>query len=66
MNSISLPLGYSKVTAYTNGRKLVILEQPGFELRSDDESHNCDFMGCRLDHVVARYERVESAEADAK
>lgn len=45
-----LPGGWWGIKAYTNGKKLVVCGVPD----TDDESHNCDQMGCGSvgDHVL--------------
>lgn len=46
-----VPQGYSPIEAYTNGEVIVILGEPPH----DDESHDCDFLGCgTFSHVIAR------------
>jgi hypothetical protein len=37
-----IPEGYSRVQVYTNGAVVVVCGAPD----SDDESHDCDEMGC--------------------
>lgn len=44
-----LPEGYYElkdVQVFTNDKNLVVVGQP------DDESHNCDVMGCGMSHVL--------------
>lgn len=43
-----LPEGFKEVEAYTNGKKLVVLGEPG-------EDHNCDSMGCGSVHSHVIY-----------
>lgn len=46
-----VPAGYEPIEAYTNGEVIVVLGEPAH----DDESHDCDFLGCAtFSHVVAR------------
>lgn len=45
----TIPKGLRLVEAYvTENNLLVVLGQPA----DDDESHNCDAMGCRFCHVI--------------
>jgi hypothetical protein len=49
-----VPAGWTRVEAYTDGRRLVVLGEP-----EEGEAHNCDAMGCgSFSHVVARVEVV--------
>lgn len=50
-----IPNGAKLVEAYETERQFIILGHP----ESDDESHNCDEMGCStLSHVVARLDKA--------
>jgi hypothetical protein len=52
-----IPEGWHEIQiqAFTNGRELIICDQKEICLQSDDESHNCDEMGCSsLSHVLIR------------
>jgi hypothetical protein len=53
-----IPEGAKLVEAYETDKGFVIIGTP----KSDDESHNCDEMGCStLSHVVARIEKPACA-----
>ena len=59
--SQTIPPGYFRVEAYSNGREVVVMGMP----HADDESHNCDAMGCSSVglHVVYRFPIPESAQS---
>ncbi len=43
------------VTVYKTETQIIITGIP----QEDDESHNCDAMGCRQEHVLYRFKIVE-------
>ena len=43
-----IPEGYTPIEAYENGEEIIILGTP------EDESHNCDDMGCGTCHITYR------------
>lgn len=57
-----IPKGYWTMSAkvWTNGKEIVLLEQPGIHLseefpEGDPRDHSCDQMGCgSMEHVVCR------------
>lgn len=50
--TMRVPAGYQRVDAYSDGKVLILLGSPD----SNDESHNCDEMGCgSMDHVLYRF-----------
>jgi len=54
----NLPDGYEAVEAYANDKEVVVMGTPD----SDDESHNCDALGCGSigSHVIARFSLTRS------
>ena len=64
MNNEFLPDGFSEfkiddIHLYSNGKKLVITGEPP---ANDDEAevHNCDAMGCILEHVLMMFDIDEA------
>jgi hypothetical protein len=51
-----VPDGYRVLpaTVYTDGTHIVVCAEPSRLFGDDEESHNCDAMGCRWEHVVLR------------
>jgi hypothetical protein len=56
---LAVPAGFRRIelTAFTDGRTVIVPEQDGLELQRDgrEDDHDCDFNGCGLEHVVARF-----------
>lgn len=48
-----IPKGYVRVTAFTNGEKIVVVGSPMDEDGDEENGHNCDAMGCGWDHILA-------------
>ena len=67
MKEDGTPEGFECVARFTVGSiyvgkgQVVVLGMP----KSDDESHNCDAMGCGQDHVVYRARIVEESARGA-
>jgi len=50
-----IPTGWMPVAAFTDGREIVIVgEPPDEEADPHGDLHDCDVMGCRIDHVIVR------------
>lgn len=47
------PKGWVKVTAYTNGERIVVEGSPMDDDGDEENGHNCDQMGCGFAHVLA-------------
>lgn len=55
-----IPDGFYAIQAYTNGYVIIVEGQLPEGLPEDGPlAHNCDEMGCRMAHVVARIPILE-------
>jgi hypothetical protein len=51
-----IPKGYIElkdIRVYTNGKNVVLTGDPTSEDDPEAEIHDCDFMGCRWEHVLS-------------
>jgi len=55
-NARGIPKGYRAIEAYSDGTRVVIPGVPATPEDGipDDLRHNCDALGCGLDHVILR------------
>ena len=59
MKSGDLSEEWPVVHAWINEYEIIFPEQEHMPLPSDEESHNCDAMGCGQMHVMLRFTREE-------